>query len=101
MMVVPLPLVAALIEPGSRYSATDRRIASVSAPKPIVESRRGRPRGPSAKTIAKLWGASGYDRAAFRRALEVRLRRAGLLPRSSKAELERVLGDGGIDAPFA
>ena len=79
---ITLPLVTALVEPGSGYSSHDPREAPPPPkPKPAVPAQRGRPRGPTAETLEKLWHEANGERAAFKRALDARLRKCGLMSR--------------------
>lgn len=99
--IIRVPLITALIEPGSRYTLTDPRIALPPPPPAAITDRRGRPRGPSAATIQKMWDEAGHDRAVFRRRLDARLMKAGVMrSRDTDDDIERMLGEGDIDAPF-
>jgi hypothetical protein len=98
--IVRVPLVRNLLQPGSRYSLTDptARAPSNGAPAPRVK----RPRGPSYASMLRMLRESAGDRAMFRRKLEQRLSRSGLIQkRRADDDVERVLGSGSIDAPFA
>ena len=65
-------------------------------------ARVGRPRGPSYASMLKMLRESAGDRTVFRAKLEQRLRKSGLIPmRSNDEDVERILGVGDIDAPFA
>ena len=77
--VVRVPFVAALLDQPSRYTLTDPRISF--PPPPEVMPKRGRPRGPTAATLEKLLREANGDHVAFKRALERRLRKQGLMPR--------------------
>jgi hypothetical protein len=100
--VVSVPLITALIEPGSRYSLTDPRVAP---PTPLLcpkldIARRG-PHGPRIAAIERMWAESGHDRAEFRRKLEARLRKDRLISQHrDDAKVEKLLAADDIDAPF-
>jgi hypothetical protein len=48
-----------------------------------------------------MWTESQGDRSVFHRKLEARLRRDGRLsPATNTAEIARILGERGIDAPL-
>jgi len=81
--VVRVPFVSALLDELSRYSIADPRNSPFPPPPAVVTPKRGRPRGPTAATLERLFGEANGDHVAFKRALDARLRKSGLMPRMS------------------
>jgi hypothetical protein len=76
--IIALPKITALV--GSRYRLDDPRFPTTGKTAPsAVPAKPGRRRGPTVKTLERLWRESGGDRTVMRRKLTARLRRSGLI----------------------